>query len=530
MKKLICGVLVLSMTLPIVLGGCAKEKKNEEQKSVSKNLNETGLPIAKEKVNLKFAAKSRYNKNFDDLKFFKELEEKTNVHIQWDMSPEDGWKEKKSLMFASNDLPDAFYGQSILDDMDIVKYGNQKMLMPMENILDKYGANVNKVLGLNADYKKQITAPDGHIYSLPTLIEDYPSVFDKLFINKTWLSQLGLNMPETVEDFYKVLKAFKENDMNKNGKADEIPFVFAHNKKENGLYSMFGAFGLVDSIDHVAVKNGKAVFTAIQPEYKEAIKYFNKLFSDGLIDKESFTHDFKVYISKLQSKEPKVGAFMAWSLSSAVGPNNKDYVPLAPLKGTNGKQLWGRYDSKITSRTSFSITSECKEPEIALRWINESFDWKNSLQIGQGMIGVTLKEDPQDKFAFLPIPSGTTSNELIHQASPGVNGIYAITNETWSKVTPNENLKERRELDKFYSPYVTAEIYPNVYYTTEEVEKLAGMQTDILAYAEQMYAKWMINGGIDQEWDGYVKKLKDMKLDDLIKIKQDALTRYNSNK
>ena len=48
-------------------------------------------------------------KTLADLEFFQKLEQETGVHIEWNMSSEDGWKEKKGLLFAG-ELPDAFYG------------------------------------------------------------------------------------------------------------------------------------------------------------------------------------------------------------------------------------------------------------------------------------------------------------------------------------------------------------------------------------------------------------------------------------
>lgn len=531
MKKLLSVILALSIATTTAITGCSKkEPAKDNQKTENSNLNLTGLPIVKEKVDFKFAAKTRWSKNFADLKFFKDLEAKTNVHINWTMTPDEGWKEKKSLLFAGGDLPDAFYGQAILDDIDVVKYGSQQMLIPLEGLIDKYAPNIKKLLERNNEYKKQLTAPDGHIYSLPNLEEDYPKIHDKVFINKKWLDQLGMPIPTTVDEFYNTLKAFKENDLNKNGKQDEIPFTFLYTKKENRLTSMFGPFGIIDPMDHIIVKNDKVLFSAAQPEFKEGINYFNKLFKENLVDKEAFTHDMKVYTSKLQSKEPIVGAYVGWSMSATVGPTNKDYVPLPPLKGKDGKQIWARYDANITSRNSFSITSSCKQPEVVMRWIDESFEPTTSFQIAQGLLDVTLKKNADGIYEYLPIPSGSTFNEMIHSASPGTNGISAVTTDVWSKVIPNVNIAERRELDKFYAPFGEKEIYPNVSHSAAEFEKMAEIQADLMSYVDQMYAKWMLNGGVDQEWDAYLKKLKDMKLDDLLKIKQDAYNRYKAAK
>ena len=61
------------------------------------------------------------------------------------MSSDDGWNEKKSLLFASNKLPDAFYGQGILTDVDIMKYASQGMLIPLNDLIDEYAPNLRCV-------------------------------------------------------------------------------------------------------------------------------------------------------------------------------------------------------------------------------------------------------------------------------------------------------------------------------------------------------------------------------------------------
>lgn len=41
-----------------------------------------------------------------------------------------------------------------------------------------------------------------------------------------------------------------------------------------------------------------------------------------------------------------------------------------------------------------------------------------------------------------------------------------------------------------------------------------------------MRAQWVTKGGIDEEWEAYVKKLNDMGLDKLMKIRTAAYDRY----
>lgn len=550
-KQILCTVLAAAMAAGM-LAGCVPQKTSQsgaaagnssENNGASSAGNDSrggeqvqfhaeGLPIVSGMAAYEMAAKSRHNKNFADLEFFQKLEEKTGVHVDWNMSSEDGWKEKKGLLFAG-ELPDAFYGQGILTDVDVIKYGSQGMLIPMNDLIEQYAPNLRHLLDSNDEYRRQLTAPDGNIYSLPSLTELSPTTHDKLFINKAWLEQLGLKVPETLEEFRAVLTAFRDHDMNGNGRTDdEIPFTFLYNRRENGLFSLFGSFGQLDQPDHFIVKDGKVLYTAITEPYKEAIEYFNGLYRDQLVDKEGFTHDFSVYTSKIGSPEKNVGAFMAWSLSSSAGANKDDFIPLAPLKGADGKQIWNTYTSAINAKGSFAITNQASNPEVLMRWIDLHYDPETSLQIDQGLLGRTLEKSGDGTYHYLPVPEGKTFTEMIHDYSPGVNGVSAVTMEIASKLELNANLQERKDLDAFYKPYnVPAdEVFPSVYFTMEEVEEISSLETDIKAYVDQCYANWIVNGGIESGWDGYLKKLNQMHIQDYIQIYQTAYDRYQSMK
>ncbi|MEG2923382.1 MAG: hypothetical protein RR848_02820 [Oscillospiraceae bacterium] len=164
-----------------------------------------------------------------------------------------------------------------------------------------------------------------------------------------------------------------------------------------------------------------------------------------------------------------------------------------------------------------------------MRWIDTHYNPETALQIDQGLIGKTLVKTDDGRYDYLPLPEGKTFAEQIHDYSPGNNGVGAVTMEIASKLNLNANLKERAKLDEFFAPYNVPdeEVFPSVYFTGEEVEKISALETDIKAYVDQCYANWIVNGGIEKEWDGYLKKLNDMKVDEYIKIYSDAYERYN---
>lgn len=499
-------------------------------------MNKEGLPIVNQPITYEIAASTQKNKNFKDLEFFQELEKETNVIVDWNMSSDDGWNEKKSLLFASNALPDAFYGQGILTEVDIMKYASQGMLIPLNDLIKEYAPNLKAILDENPQYRRQITAPDGNIYALPTINELNPTTHDKLFINKTWLDNLGLEVPETPEEFEAVLQAFKDEDANGNGDPnDEIPFSFRMSStdpynRQQGIQSLFGTFGQLDDIYHFVVNDGEVVYTPATEPYKQAISWFHDLYSKGLIDKEVFTHDFNVYVAKIQDPGKIVGMFLGWSGNATAAANKDDYVAMAPLKKTNGEQIWRTVDAKIISKGSFAITNQAEHPEVLMRWIDESYDMETSLEICQGLLGHALEITPDGRYQQMELPEGTTLDTVIHDFGPGNDGTFAVMQPIIDKLNLNANLTERKELDKFYSQYnVPAEdMYPNVFFTEDEIEEIGVLQTDIDSYVAQKYAGWIVEGGVEEEWDEFQKKLKDMNVDRYIEIYKTAYDRYNA--
>ena len=545
MKKRTTAVLLTAAMAVSGLTACVPKAESETRSTQTAaageeptafEVNKEGLPIVNQPITYEIAASTQKNKNFKELEFFQELEKETNVIINWNMSSDDGWNEKKSLLFASNALPDAFYGQGNLTEVDIMKYASQGMLIPLNDLIDEYAPNLKAILDENPQYRRQITAPDGNIYALPTINELSPTTHDKLFINKTWLDNLGLEVPATPEEFEAVLQAFKDQDANGNGDPnDEIPFSFRMSSsdpynRQQGIQSLFGTFGQLDDIYHFVVNDGEVVYTPTTEPYKQAVSWFHDLYSKGLIDKEVFTHDKNVYVAKIQDPGKIVGIFLGWSGNATAAANKDDYVAMAPLKNTNGEQIWRTVDAKIISKGSFAITNQAEHPEVLMRWIDESYDMETSLEICQGLLGHALEITPDGRYQQMELPEGTTLDTVIHDFGPGNDGTFAVMQPIIDKLNLNANLTERKELDKFYSQYnVPAEdMYPNVFFTEDEIEEIGVLQTDIDSYVAQKYAGWIVEGGVEEEWDKFQKKLKDMNVDRYIEIYKTAYDRYNA--
>ncbi|SHH87975.1 extracellular solute-binding protein [Clostridium grantii] len=455
-------------------------------------------------------------KPFEELETMKQIKEATNVNIEWEETPQETWPEKKNLIIASGDWPDVFYGNYILEDEEVVKLAADGIFIPLEDLIEKYAPNVQKVFEEYPDFKDYITAPDGHIYSLPTINAYQSPAPSAQFINKKWLDELGLEIPTTTDEFYEVLKAFKAN-----AKDGQTPFSFMYGNNTYGIGGMFGSFGLADDNSKITVVDDKVVFTAMQPEYKEAVKYFNKLFNEGLIDLESFSQTREVYNAKVSKGD--VGVVNGWSLSSWFGENYQDsgYVFMPPLKGPNGDQSYFyRSSATLSGKGSFLITSKCENPEVAMRLADYMCDPDVSFQASQGMIGGTYQKNADGKLEALPIPEGMNQAEFRHQDAAGANSFHMITAKYLENVIPSTSIAEKQSYEKVYEKFATNSPLPPFSMSPEDSTRISEIRADITSFVDENTSKWLLKGGIDEEWDSYVEKLKQMNVEELIGIYQ----------
>lgn len=524
LKKIIARTSIITLAATSMLA-CG-EKNNSE---ISKDFNATGFPVVDESITLTaMTLASPANGNFNEMKQFKEVAEKTGVTVKFDQIADAGgaWEEKKNLTLASGDLPDMFFGGGI-SDTDIDKYGSNGMFLPLDDLIEKYAPNLKKILDENPNIKKQITAADGHIYSLFLRAgEKQGEISPNLFINKKWLDNLGLDVPKTTDDFYNVMKNFKEKDPNNNGKNDEIPFSFVSDNFNRGENSIFGAFGVIDYPNNMMIKDNKVVYVPKEDGYKEGIKWLSKLYKDGLIDNEIFTHTPSQYQSKSNSGDTVYGAFIGYFADEVVG-NGKakdEYIALEPLKGPNGDQLWSRNGYDVIDGGKFTITSKNPNPEATIRWVDELYDPEMSLRLTKGELGISY-EKKDDKYVVISKPGETFSAT---DNAPIFYTVGYFTDELYDKTLFPENVEIKREIYNKYDKLADTNPLPSLKFKSEELDEMATITTDLSNYVKEMKAKWVTGQrDVDKDWNEYITTLNNMRADKLIKIYNDALNRYN---
>lgn len=514
-RNLSTFLLVCLLGLGTLLSANNNAEAKAESGAISAGIfNETGYPIVSEPVTLKVAARKRneITKPFEELDVYKLLEDKTNVKIEWEVTPLASWQEKKSLIIASGDWPDVFYGNYIFQNGEVTRYAADGVIIPLEGLIDKYAPNIKRIFEEYPEYKKYVTAPDGHIYSLPVIDANFPSAMGAQFINKKWLDEVGMDIPTTTEELFDVLEAFK-------GRLEdgETPYSFQYENNVWGQNGMFGSFGIADNTDHLTKIDGKVIYTPIQPEYKEAVKYFHRLLEADLIDVESFSQNGGVLKSKIKNKQ--VGLWQGWSRSVLFGADyeNSDYVFMPPVKGPNGdnKYFW-KPSSAMSGKGSFMITATCENPEVAMRWADAQVEPEMSFQVCHGLLGYRYEKQADGTYVELPIPDGMNGNQFRHATTAGGNSFNMVPASFLENVVPNSGIAEKNSYEAAYAATNSNTPLAPYYLLPELSARNAEIMSDIGPYARETTAKWMLNGGIDEEWDAFVAKVKEMGIEELV--------------
>lgn len=514
-KNLVAKLLLVCMCLGL-LTSCA----NKGEETIGTDLlNETGLPIAKEPVELEVVVyKAPQYVSYSEMPILKELEEKTNVKIKWREYPAEKYGEKVNLMLSSQEYPDIMWRH--LSDPQLLELSSNDIVYQLDDLIAKYAPRWSEIFEQKPYVKSVATAPDGHIYSLPYVRyeEAYVGFRDAMFINKDWLDKLQLEVPKTTEELRHVLKEFKEKDPNGNGIADELPWSFLYGNNISGEMDIYGSFGLIETAEHMVVENGKVIYAPMDERNKEAVKFLHQLYLDGTIDPESFVQNNAQYTAKVKTSPSIVGMFSAFGNLGATSGSN--YVPIEPFKSENVDQPKMRRQTNMVEKSFFTVFKKNKYPEISMRWANELVEKDMSLQALYGPL------EKQEDGTYRTMNEILVEGELVK--FPGNVGPFATFDEDLAKIKDNETKNSRDELYEIYKPYTVdvKDMIPPVWYTPEEREVLNRYRTEINEYTKTVRSGWITKGGIDEEWDGFIAKLESLGVQKVIDVYQQAYDRF----
>jgi len=491
---------------------------------------------------------------------FKRLEEKTNVHVEWRAIQSDQWGDTIQLeMSNAKTLPDFVFNAGF-GDADLLKYGKQGAIIPLEDYIDKYMPNLTKVFEQAPEYKAMCMDVDGHIWALPWIEQlgyqktAIQTIGDMPFINVAWLDFLGLDMPTTVDEFEAVLVAFRDNadklkaEFNIDG--DIIPMSCIMNDGDQDPYILINGFGEgygdPDRGTHLAVTDdAKIISVATTEGFKKGTAWLHSLYEQGLIDVEAFTQEWSTYVAK--GKSGRYGVCFSWDVANicnvvhdasqdASNVDGWDWQPLPPLAAdtTNITPQTASFTSGF-QRGRCVVTAKAANPALVCSWLDQMYVPIQSPQNNWGTYGeddgfdiFVMGKNDKGEDMLQHAPLGDKSPVEVREAE-SVNGPLAILDSYYDVyVTCPDDAQYRLDwIEEIYTPEMHGKYcLPSMFMSTEDTTTISNLSADLTKCVNEFKSRAVLEGFTDADWDEFQANLKAYKLDEYIALYQKYFDAY----
>lgn len=483
----------------------------------------SGAALAEEKINLTAFQYSLENQNVDfaDLWFFKELEEKTGIHVDFQVVKDADWDTQLNLMFA---VPDEMTDMILRNGVDVEEYGvTQGLLMPLdeyltEDIMPNYVSRLN----LN-NAGDSIPASDGKSYYIGYLVAQNVNHEPTWYINKTLLAELGLEVPTTIDAYTEVLRAFKNAG---------VKYPYAASFTDFGpesIWAQFASFGVPMTM-HVFAdidENNKVVYLGDLPGFRAAVEWLHMLYAEGLMDPESLTQDSNLWAGKVNAGE--VASFNYLRLiNTALTPETyANFESILP-PAAEGCKVTVPQIMEIPTPGAY-LTSTNANPEASLRWIDAQLETETMMVAANGRMGEQMIINDEGKYEVINVPE----NNGLYNFVPVVMGQFFAPGEYYTKIYQMAPHRVERYEDSQW--YAEAGVLQNKSFqylrdlskmSNEDATELSLIFTELKKFMQESVIDFIKNGVTDASWEEFQNTAKGIGVERYIELYQNAYDAY----
>lgn len=511
--------------------------------------NDVGYPISDEVVTITVASHSAGTTDWNSMTLIQEVEKRLGLRLDCTVFNEEAWETQLTLMLASDSLPDLVMDNA-MSLAEVSDLGSQGYFLPLNDLIDQYAPNIKAMMEQYPDFEMYSTSADGNIYTVAGIGESTLGTVNRAWINRSWLENLGLEYPTSVEELKQVLIAFRDQDANGNGDpSDEIPMSHFTQHLQNLLINCFG-ISSTNGTYLLEVVDGKVVLGETTENYKAYLKYMRDLWNENLLDHDNFIQTDEEFRAK--AAEERVGVFFDWAPFVAAGKAldyDQNFYWLGALKSDFLNERTVYQNSHVDPRPSFLVNAKTEHAREIVRLMDYFFSEDGQLAGKYGYEGmnydmVHLDIPGLEEYGVVKIyqPEGYSSTEDYRNTAvtPGeVFSPYLPANGTYHAAAMAANAEQLEALLPLYgwgilvardclsnSEIRKVDAFPALLYTEEESNERTSLYTDISLYIESMHAQFITGvTDIDAGWEDFLNTLNSMQLPRLLEIEQAAYDR-----
>lgn len=497
------------------------------------NTDSSEAQIVKDKVTIRFMSGRHPStaEDWDDVGCVKLAEEATNVHIDFGLVAKDGIDEKRNLTLAGGDYPGVFYRTSV-GSGDIVKYANQGVFKPLNELIDAYMPNFRSVMERNDGVREAITFPDGNIYSLPQVYdEDFAAMRTpkKLWVRKDWLDRFGMEVPKTIDEFQAYLEEAVHGDPEGTGEKSGVVGVA---NDGIGLFvdALGGTFGFGNKGPDVGnfdldPDTGNVRFHPMSDGYREMLEWVTDLYSAGLVLQDIFSTDSQK-INALGA-EGLVAASLTHAPVGSYGQEmGEKYVCVPPLKNNSGAEVprWNIIRPAVATIGNFVMTDQCEHPIEVARWMDYWYGEEGAKSFFAGIEHESYEIVDGELEIKDEITKGKTLDEALKPYALYIGGEYpGYATEKWFRGI--ETSDQAVEATQMLSEYAIDDVWPSFTFTEDEAAFLATTGNDISKYVGESTSAFVTGARSTSEWEEHVSQYENMGIAEYLDIHQAAYDR-----
>ena len=480
------------------------------------------------------------------------VEEQTGVNLEFIYLSSDSKEAltKLNLMVSGGEkLPDIIWGVTGIAMDTLNQWGRDEYLVNLQPYFDEgWGYFTNEsfkfveAMGLGYEipniFKNGADPVSGGLYSFPHFQTGAVDNAVSSSINIKWLENLGLEMPTNLDELYNVLVQFRDKDANGNGDpGDEIPMLVKVDGYHcNTLERLISPFVFCSDKYFFNSTDGQIWVPYVTDEYRQALIYMNKLYSEGLLSPMSFTDmsdsDVKALVTPAEG-DVKVGVI---GIHATLGMDNTcesiyqwDAMPI--MEAEEGCETGGYASMRTnTFRYCTMVTTDCEDPLLAFRVLDFMAGEKAAIFARYGVEGRDWEYIPDNMEFYTDYGYRARLHIINSQVYTEQNNINWHNNQSvifpssmyanYDIDAPADNTmtpaKWRAVINgNVYKTSIAAgqpdEVVYNLLYNAEESEAIAEPKTlcnDYMLEARALFISGTMDPNSDADWQKYLDSME----------------------